>query len=175
MKKILALLATAILSINVAFAAPITGRIDFTGSGAAVTSGGTLLTTTGLTFNNPVSAVIATGSFAGITTGTFNSFSLASVSMATPVQLWTAGTFTFDMSSITNAYNTASTIVLTGYGTIMNSGANATSGTFNITANSGGGNVFSFSSTTVPEPGPIALLGLGLLGLGAARLKARKS
>ena len=77
----------------------------------------------------------------------------------------------FELGNTNVEYEAANLVVLTGQGNITD-GVESVFGTWNITLNGLGGTFSWSSSTAVPEPGVLALLGLGLAGLGFARKKA---
>ncbi|SFR58449.1 PEP-CTERM protein-sorting domain-containing protein/MYXO-CTERM domain-containing protein [Marinobacter daqiaonensis] len=78
-------------------------------------------------------------------------------------------TLSFFLDAVNIDFEDADTLVLSGAGTISDSLGGEIDGSWNFSANEAG-NTFSWSSSTeVPEPGTLALLGLGILGLGAAR------
>lgn len=83
------------------------------------------------------------------------------------VTVWSLGGFTFDLGSVTVLFEDASNLLLEGAGVVSGNGFASTGFTWTFTGNTG-----TFSAVTVSEPASLALAGLGLLGLAAARKKA---
>lgn len=177
-KQIVALLAGAMLMMATSsMATMIEGNINFFGS-LNLVGGTTLPAATGIHFNNP--AFVAdggTGIYAALpsypsafpepaTLVTFKDFTFSSVSTTPVTSLWTltyAGkTYDFDLNSITAITATS----ISGIGTLGASGYEDTKGLWELTTQSTGTNKLSFSAaSTVPEPGTMMLLGLGILGM----------
>ena len=81
---------------------------------------------------------------------------------------------TFNLATLSVVSQSSAVLVLTGTGTFIAPGFDATPGTFVLTGQTAGGSSFSFSAsqaaTGVPDGGAtLALLGLGMLGLGYVR------
>lgn len=162
---------------SAAHAAFISGLISFDGQ-ATLDSANLASATKVVSWANVQAGIPITGDFvpfvsagtpATFTPGwTFNSGAL------TP--LWTCGGFTFDLSSSAVQFQPLSgnALVVSGTGMVTGNGFQATSGTWDFSAQTGTGAAeFRFSaSSKVPDGGTtMALFGFSLLGLYGARRK----
>ena len=139
----------------------------------------TLGVATGIDFTDDTGVVVSSSGdlfFTPYTTlATMTDFQFNPLSPAN-VAVWSVGGFTFNMSTVTINNQDATNLSLSGTGTVSGNGFDATSGTWEYTAQATEDTAFSWSSSSlaaVPVPAAVWLFGSGLLGLiGVARRRA---
>jgi hypothetical protein len=126
----------------------------------------------------------AEGDFAGLETvsgdvstlGDIKDFQFAPLVTSIP-DFWVVDIFSFELTDVVRTNNSSSFIDLTGSGIITATGFEATDATWIFSGDTSGGGVFSWtasSATTVPEPGVLAMLSIGLIGLSLGKIRPQK-
>ena len=171
---LLATLLAALTILPAAQAATVSGEINFAGT-FQPTGGTGLGDATGIDFNGnglvDSSVFVVTGAtddfgtYASFgTLGTISDFTFDPFVSVDP--LWSVGGFSFSLATLTIIEQSDVFISMTGGGTITGNGYEATLGSWSLSGEAGN-LTFGWSATAVSEPATLALMGLGLVGLGA--------
>jgi hypothetical protein len=180
-------------------AVPITGEIGMPGSFIPVDSSWSATGTasaTGIDFDPDTFIVLsATGDFTGtaFTIGKITDFQFdpglgindgsdGITALGSIAGFWSVGGFSFELTSVTKGATSDpdSFLILEGTGVISSTAAHLddTMGSWIFSGNTSGGGSFSWSAgsaASVPEPGLLALLGIGLIGFTVRPLFKHKT
>lgn len=184
-KLLLAFAAVLMMTANYGHATLIYGNVVFSG-GSATTDTSDLATANSVTFLPGATVLGGSGSFAGASGAVNWDIGTLDLTNTNPNALFASfDIFSFVMDSFSVTRTASGTgfdsLIINGQGTFSAAGWEDSGGFFNITLQEPGipgaqALQFSFSSSasSIPEPATLAMLGLGLAGLGVARKRASK-
>lgn len=168
--KFAALGAALAVSAMSAHATSISGSISV--FGAATTDG-----TTEVTFTNPATATLGTGSLALANGDLINM--LSPLTAASVGNLFTTASgpdaISFLLSSLTLTPIAGGQMEVTGSGLLSEAGFTNTAAGFELTTASNGNSTFTLDATVAPEPSSLMLLGTGLSGMAGMFFRRRRS
>ena len=183
-KQILAGAVLTMLAFNVMALSSVSGTLQMTGAFFAVdvngdhTSDGALAT--GIDFDlfgtDRFRATLGDGSFAGLAGQLGNITDFQFDPLTAPIaDFWTIDIFAFELADVkrTLGDDPSKFISLEGSGIVSAFGFEDTVASWNFSGDTTGSGKFSWSATSiataVPEPGVLALVALGLIGISARR------
>jgi len=180
------MIATSLVATSV-YALPITGKMEMTGAFHLIDNGGNIVDNaadaTGVDFDffgfDKFRAINGDGDFAGLAgmVGDISDFQFESFSSSI-ANFWAIDIFSFELTNVVRGFtnDSANFLVLNGTGTISASGFDDTEAAWLFSGDGSGGGLLSWSATpsipvlsdptTIPEPGVLALLSMGLIGFG---------
>ncbi len=168
-RNIGAAIVLALSMIGPAQAALIEGQLDFVGFAAVDREAGQYVSIDYLFGPFVVSATddYAATVSVGDAVSVIDPINFTTLSL--PETIWSVGGFSFSLESL--SINDGTTVG--GNGIISAAGFDDTDGFWSFTSQGSDDGMFAFSATAVPEPSIIALLTMGLLGLGITRRKVQ--
>lgn len=160
----------------------ITGEMEMTGGFYAVDSNGDTVSSadmaTGIDFDffgfDAFRVTTANGDFAGLDgqVGSIADFQFDPF-VAPITDFWTIDIFAFELTDVVRGTTNdpVNFLVLNGVGTLTATGFADTDASWTFTGDTTGSGIFSWSatSTSVPEPGLLVLLSIGLIGFGISK------